>query len=141
MKLLPKTGVVALLALSLAGCGSGGKPASPKSQIPRSIYTSSADCADAGKLTLDECTKLIEEAVAQHVASAPTYSSLRSCEKTEGVDRCERTDPKSYRPALSAYLVTFGETKTVQPLYPTSDGKPGFKTLSKEAILDEDETL
>lgn len=140
MKYFPKLGIVALLAVSLAGCG-GSAPTVPKNQTPRSIYTSSTDCADAGKLTLDECTKLIEQAIAQHVATAPSYSSLKSCEKTEGPDRCERTDPKSYRPLLAAYLVTFGETKSIEPLYPTSDGKPGFRTLGKDAILDEDDTL
>lgn len=140
MKRFAEFGLSLLLAASLTGCGgSAPDPNAPKT--PRGVYTSSTDCADAGKLKLEECSKLIEDAVAQHVAAAPSYTSLKACEKTEGPDRCERTDPKSYRPLLAAYLVTFSEPPAVLPLYPTLDGKPGFRDLAKGTHLDEDDSI
>ena len=75
---------LAVAASSLAGCG-GGAPKKTAEPPPfQGIYTASGDCADSGKLTIDQCLTAMEKAVAEHEKSAPSYKSLRSCEGTEG---------------------------------------------------------
>lgn len=137
-KIVATLGIVAI-ALGMAGCG--GSAPQPTVPVERHIYTSANDCAEEGKLPLETCSKLIEAAIAQHVATAPTYGSLRSCEKVEGPEKCERTDMKTFRPMLSAFLFALGEVPVAFPLYPTLDGKAGFRKLDKQVLQGDDEAI
>jgi hypothetical protein len=135
--------LIAASTLLLAGCGGGDEAQqnAAKKPVEQAVFTSTTDCADSGKLTMDQCVVVIEAAVAQHVAMAPTYGSLRSCEKAEGDDKCERMDEKTYRPMLRAYLVIIAEQPIAIPLYPTKDGKAGFAGPDKTVYFGDDEKL
>jgi uncharacterized protein YgiB involved in biofilm formation len=130
---------VVAAAAPLAGCGQGAAKAT--APAPRGIYTSSGDCAEAGKLTFEQCASAMEHAVAGHEKAAPSYSSLKSCEKTESEERCERTASGGYRPRLLAFLVTAGASPTARPLYAPPEGKEGFRAADKTLFLVSDETL
>lgn len=138
MRTVLRSLLLVLVSTGLTGCGGSSEPAVP---ADRKIVTSAADCSADEKLTIEVCGSIIEAAISQHVAAAPTYTSLKSCEKTEGPGKCERSDAKSYRPALAAYLVTHSEPPVAAPLYPTSDGSAGFQMLDKTKFLDEDDKL
>ena len=133
--------VVSAIALFLVGCGGGGKKANEPAAF-RGIYTTSGDCSDSGKLTVDQCLEAMEKADAEHEKSAPSYGTLSSCEATEGAAQCERTHAGNYRPVLLAFLVTASKPPVAKPLYSSGDAKKvGFRTASKEFFLTKDETV
>lgn len=130
-----------IAAAALSGCSGGAKKTA---ELPpfQGIYTASGDCADSGKLTIDQCLAAMEKAVAEHEKSAPSYNSLKSCETTEGRDRCERTHIGTYRPVLLAFLVIASKQPVAKPLYASGDPKKvGFRTAAKEFYLTSDEAV
>lgn len=129
----------ALATLALAGCGSGSQePAKP---VARGVFTSASDCAEAGTLTLEQCSNAIAQAVANHEKTAATYTTLKKCEATEGTERCERTAEKVFRPRLLAFAVTPGKPPSASPLYASGNGQPGFKMSDKKVLQADDESL
>jgi uncharacterized protein YgiB involved in biofilm formation len=132
---------LSVAALALAGCGGGTKKTAEPPPF-KGIYTASGDCADSGKLSIDQCLEAMEKAVAEHEKSAPSYGSLKSCEATEGMNRCERTHVGKYRPVLLAFLVTASKTPSATPLYASGDPKKvGFRSAAKEFYLVGDEAV
>jgi hypothetical protein len=134
---------VVLVTLALAACG-GSAP--PQGQAPKAnekaIYISAADCADAGKLTPDICSALIERTVKDHIKTAQVFKSLRSCEEASGVDRCERDADGNHRMRLQAFMFEIGGPKpVVTPLYPSAEGKVGFRDAKKKLIDARDDNL
>ncbi|WP_290983329.1 DUF1190 domain-containing protein [Hyphomicrobium sp.] len=120
-----------LLALAaLGGCGRSS-PASSGPPVERGIFISSDDCAQFGKLSIEECGQLIDHAVALHQRLAPAYASLDACTAAEGKDRCANGIDSKYHPTVAAFLITFGDKPSAQPLYGVSDASPGFKGLDK----------
>lgn len=126
--------------VALAGCG-GGAPETPKVAAERAIYTNAKDCAAGGKLDIDQCTTLIEKAIADHEDKAPKYASQKSCEAVEGAEKCERYGTKQFRPRLIAFLITKSTPPVAAPLYPTIEGEMGFRTADKLVLLGSDESL
>lgn len=129
-------------ALLLTGCGAP----TPKKSAEKAvigIYTSAYDCSTAGKLDVATCDKIIQSAVETHNTKATSYISLRLCEFTEGVDRCERMSANNFRPELLAFMVTFNPPPTpptAVPLYANKDAKfLGFVTAEKKQLLTVDE--
>jgi hypothetical protein len=129
-------------ALLLSGCGAP----TPKKSTEKAvigIYTSASDCSTTGKLDVATCDKIIQTAVEAHNTKATTYISLRLCEATEGVDRCERMSANNFRPELLAFMVTFNPAPTAPtavPLYANKDNKfLGFVTADKKPLLTVDE--
>jgi uncharacterized protein YgiB involved in biofilm formation len=123
-------------AALLAGCGGGAKQAAPQAQGDRYIFISAKDCAESGKLDLQRCGDAIDAAIATHLSTAPTYKSLYNCEKAEGLERCERTDDKTFRPRLVAYLVTINAgAATALPLYSGTPDDKGFRQSDKKKVL------
>ncbi len=142
--LKPGPSYVALLCLAalaplLSGCGQS--PGAEGDGAKRGIYTSAADCADGGRLTIEACARIIEAAVVEHEATAPSYSSLKSCETAEGTERCERAASGRYRPRLLAFLVVASNPPVAHPLYATQKGEAGFRTGDRKNLLASDETL
>ncbi len=120
-----------LLAVApLGGCGES-TPVASGPPAERGIYISSGDCADSGKLSIEDCGRLIDRAVALHQKLAPSYASLDACNAAEGKDRCANDVDGKYHPAIRAFLITFGSEARAQPLYGSSDGSAGFKGLDK----------
>lgn len=132
--------VLAVAAIALAGCGGGEKKAAAAPAF-RGIYTTSSDCANSGKLDAQQCMDAMEKAVLEHEKAAPSYTTLKSCENTEGKDRCERTHAGSYRPVLLAFLVTASTPPKATPLYAPGDKKVGFRTAAKEFFLTSDDSV
>lgn len=128
-----------ILPAMLGGCGGSGSSDGPK--IPKGIYTTAADCAEAGKLTYEQCSDLIYAAIDKHEAEAPTYSELRFCEAKEGEGKCEFTANQKIRPKLMAFLVTASEPPQAVPLYATPKGEPGFRDLGGSTYLHSNEEL
>jgi uncharacterized protein YgiB involved in biofilm formation len=131
MRTLVLSGIL-LATAALAGCGNSETAAAPKSPLERGIFISSGDCADLQKLTMDQCGQVIDRAVALHQSRGPSYRSLNACAAAEGQDRCAQGVDGNYQPNLQAFLVTFGKSPSAVPLYATSDGTVGFKSLDKQ---------
>ncbi|HMN36212.1 MAG TPA: DUF1190 domain-containing protein [Hyphomicrobium sp.] len=134
-----------LVALALAGCGKS-QPKQTEAQVPpieKAIYMSSADCANGGKLNADVCFALIERAVKIHEQAAETFKGLRSCEEASGPDRCERDMNGTYRMRLQAFLFEFGGGKppNATPLYPSIEGKVGFRDAKKNLVAALDDNM
>jgi uncharacterized protein DUF1190 len=131
MRTLASLGFV-LAAAALAGCGNSATAVTPKSGAERGIFISSGDCADAQKLTIDQCGDAIDRAVVVHQRQAPSYKSLNACVAVEGPDRCAKGVDGNYQANVQAFLITFGNVPSALPLYATSDGSAGFKGLDKQ---------
>ncbi len=129
---------VVAASVTVAGCGGSEKKAAV---IVRHVITSSVDCSENAGLTYEQCTEVIEKAVAEHEKSAATYTNLKTCETTEGAERCERLDEKVFRPKLKAFLLSMSEPPKAVPLYTIKDGKAGFRDTSNTMYLSEDEQL
>lgn len=125
-------------AMALAGCG---ESASPDGPLVRGVVTTSADCAGIGKLTLEQCQKAIDSAVAMHEANAPSYPSLEACEAAQGSEKCERTNATGYRPRLMAFIIVMGTPPYAEPLYPAAGTDAGFQTGSRGTISTADASL
>lgn len=135
---------VAASSLSAAGCGGGGPaPKAADAKTETSIYISSKDCAENSKLPMQRCAELIDAAIAEHLKNAPTYLSMRTCEATEGADRCERTGERSFRPRLIAFAVAVsGQTATAVPVYILNTNKEtGFRNGKQNYLLTDDTLL
>lgn len=125
------------LAALTGGCGDGGAPkqAQGPGVAERGIYISANDCVAGNKLTAEQCSSLIDRALADHEAKAPKYQSLVSCARAQGPDRCEKTFDGTFSPKLQAYFFVMSEVDpTAIPLYPTAGGEIGFRTPSKQTI-------
>lgn len=136
---------VVLLTLALTACG-GSSPPQQQGQaakaVEKAIYISAADCADAGKLNPDACSALIERTVKEHVKTAQTFKGLRSCEEASGPDRCERDAEGNYRMRLQAFMFEFAAPQpVVTPLYPSAEGKVGFRDAKKKLVDARDDNL
>lgn len=134
-----------LMTLSLAACG-GSAPPDKKAEGPKpvekAIFMSAADCADSGKLNPDICSTLIERTVREHEKTAQTFKGIRSCEEFAGIDRCEKDAEGNYRMRLQAFMFEIGGPQpVVTPLYPSIEGKVGFRDAKKKAVDARDDNL
>lgn len=130
------------LTLALAGCGGSAPPKKAEKPVEKAIFMSAADCADSGKLNADICSTLIERAVREHEKTAQTFKGLRSCEEASGVDRCERDAEGAYRMRLQAFMFEIGGPQpVVTPLYPSIEGKVGFRDAKKKPVDARDDNL
>ena len=137
---------VALLTLSLAACGGSAPPANPApgaKAAEKAIYMSAADCSEGGKLNADVCSALIERTVKEHEKTAQIFKGIRSCEEFAGPDRCEKDAAGNYRMRLQAFMFEIGGTPqpVVTPLYPSIEGKVGFRDAKKKAVDARDDNL
>lgn len=130
--------------LCLTGCGKSqpktaeGKPIA----IEKAIYMSAADCAEGGKLSADDCSILIDNAVKIHEKTAPVFKGVRSCEEASGPDRCEKDVNGNYRMRLQAFMFEIGGPQpVVTALYPSADGKIGFRDPAKKLVDARDDNL
>lgn len=135
----------ATLSLAVAGCGGSAPPKKDANAKPseKAIFMSAADCAESGKLTPDVCSALIERTVKEHEKTAQVFKGIRSCEEFAGPDRCERDAEGNYRMRLQAFMFEFagGPQPVVSPLYPSVDGKVGFRDAKKKLIDARDDNL
>lgn len=135
---------VVLLTLALTACGGSSPPqqqGKAAKAVEKAIYISAADCADAGKLNPDVCSALIERTVKEHVKTAQVFKGLRSCEEASGPDRCERDADGNYRMRLQAFMFELGPQPIVTPLYPSAEGKVGFRDAKKKPVDARDDNL
>jgi len=116
---------IVLATALLAGCG--GAKSGP---TERFVYTTSVDCADAGKVTAEQCRAAVDKAVVEHDQKAPKYITLADCEAAEARDRCERFAERHYRPRLMGYLFTVkGPSVSASPLYAGQKGATVFRDV------------
>jgi hypothetical protein len=132
MRYLATLGILVVLS-ALGGCGEDATAVPNGPAAERGIFISSSDCADAGKLTIDQCGQAIDKAVAMHNRKAASYKNLRDCAAVEGPDRCSRDVDGSYRSNLQAFLVTMSDPPSAVPLYASTDGSVGFRGMDKKA--------
>ena len=126
--------IMSAASVVLTGCGKAEKKAAGK-PAEKAIYMSTEDCAGDGKLTADACAILIDRAVKAHEASAPTFKSLLSCEKSSGLDRCEKDISGAYRMRLQAFMFEISAAaSSAKPLYPSAGGAIGFRDAAKAAV-------
>ena len=129
---------------ALGGCGNSATAVSrSQTTVERGIFISTGDCADAGKLTIDQCGQAIDAAVTLHQNQAPSYKSLHACAEVEGPDRCARDVDGAYRSNVQAFFVTMSNRPSAVPLYASRDGTVGFLGLDKKAFVvnDDDYTM
>lgn len=133
-----------MAALAVAGCGKGEqKSAASIPPAEKAIYMSTADCVNGEKLTAEVCSILVDRAVKIHEQTSETFKGLRSCEEASGPDRCERDMNGTYRMRMQAFLFEFGGGKqpNATPLYPSIEGKVGFRDTKKKAVAALDDNM
>ncbi|MEQ1718249.1 MAG: DUF1190 domain-containing protein [Hyphomicrobium sp.] len=143
-RVMPRVSPLLLLsaALALSGCGKSEEKHAAAKPIEKAIYMSVADCAEGGKLSDEACTILIDRAVKAHEATAPTFKGLRSCEEASGADRCEKDVTGAYRMRLQAFMFEIGGPQPiVSALYPSIEGKIGFRDAKKKSVDARDDNL
>jgi len=122
-------------------------------------YSSVADCTAAGQFTQDECTAQYNNAMAQHLQTAPRFNSIDSCAQQYGYDQCQPHRDSSgqsfFLPALAGYMVgralsqqndyrrddprygyaggSYGAYSS-QPLYKTRDDRTTWRTAGNEPV-------
>jgi hypothetical protein len=129
---------------TLGGCGNSATAVSHnQATVERGIFISSNDCADTGKLTVEQCGQAIDAAVTMHQKQAPSYKSLHACAAVEGPDRCAKDVDGDYRSNVQAFFVTMSKRPSAVPLYASRDGTIGFLGLDKKAFVanDDDYTM
>ncbi len=141
--------LAAAASIALAGCG-GSAPPPPQATNEQVVFVTTQDCTSTGKLKPAECAAAVKKALEDHLANSPTYRSLVSCEKSEGEQKCERMDEKTFRPRLMAMSVAVPDLEAarqksqpvpVVPLYATMGGEAGFRTLAKVVLKGDDEMI
>ena len=132
-----------LAAALLAGCGkSADKKKAAVAPSEYGVFISSLDCADSGKLKMEECSKVIDAAIALHNKETTVYKFLQKCEAGEGgPDRCDKTGEDEYRAKLQAFYVTFSTPPAAIPLYPPKTAAVAFRTQAKQVIDAKDTSL
>jgi hypothetical protein len=143
---MQKFAVIGMLfaVVALGGCGNSATAVSRGQPAAESgIFISSRDCADAGKLTIDQCGQAIDAAVTMHRNQAPSYKSLNACAAVDGPDRCAKDVDGAYRSTVQAFFVTMSKRPSAVPLYASRDGEVGFLGLDKKAFVvnDDDYTM
>ncbi len=123
------------------GCSKAEEPKVAAPPPEHGVYISASDCADGGKLTLDQCAAAIDEAVASHEAQAPTYKSVAQCAGTMGPDRCDKGVDGLYRARVQAFYIVLSDPPSAVPLYPPTTPAIGFQSPSKQAIDARNENL
>lgn len=139
-KRLPIFAAVAATALSTA-CGQPEEQQVAGPPPEHGVFISSTDCAERGKLTLEQCGQAIDLAVASHNETAPVYNTLRQCEGAEGPERCDRIGDKEYRARVQAFFVTMSDPASAVPLYPPAESTAAFRSPSKQELSASDESL
>ena len=135
-----RTPALVAVAALLGACGDSGGSALGEAGT-RGVIASASDCVAFGPGAVDACAKAIERAVSSHEASTQAYAQIESCESAAGAGMCERAASGMYRPRLSAFLVTVGETTRAEPLYPAEPGTVGFRTANKSAVAANDRSV
>jgi uncharacterized protein YgiB involved in biofilm formation len=144
MRLFQIAGLFSLFGFAavLGGCGDGGSVAGSKAADTRGVIASASDCVSFGADAVKACATAIERAVESHEASSASYNNIEACESAVGVNRCERSASGTYRPRLSAFMVTVGSSAAhAEPLYPDKDGGVGFQTAGSSKLLASDQSL
>lgn len=131
--------MIACAGLTACGKAEEHKAAGPPPE--HGIFVSSTDCAERGKLTLDQCGHAIDLAVAAHNATSTVFKTLRQCEAAEGLERCDRIGENEYRARVQAFFVTMGDPATAVALYPPQSSKAAFRSPSKQELSANDESL
>jgi uncharacterized protein YgiB involved in biofilm formation len=131
--------LLAICASSIALTACGGEEPAKKAPLVQHIITSAVDCSESAALSYEDCSKIIESAVADHDQNAEKFSSLKACETSEGADKCERVDEKAFRPKLVAFLLTMSDPPKAEPLYATTDGVLGFRGADSTSYASDDD--
>lgn len=139
-KRLPLFAVIAAAA-TLTACGQAEEPHAAAPPAEHGVFVSSTDCADRGKLTLDQCGQAIDQAVAAHTQNSPVYKSLRQCEAAQGPERCDRIGDNAYRARVQAFFVTMSDPATAVALYAPHGSTAAFRSPSKQELSASDESL
>jgi len=135
---------IAVLVLAASMLSACGKSESKQAQvvIEKAIYMSAADCGEGGKVKPDMCSALIDKAIQMHEAQSQTFKSLASCEAASGPERCEKAANGQYRMRLQAFMFEIaGPQAQASPLYPSIEGKVGFRDAKKKAVDATDENI
>lgn len=125
----------------LTACGKAEEQHTAAPPAEHGVFVSSTDCAERGKLTLDECGHAIDQAVAVNAEQSTVYKSLRQCEATEGLERCDRIGENEYRARIQAFFVTMSDPATAVALFPPQSSKAAFRSPSKQELSAHDESL
>lgn len=139
-KRIPKFAAIFATA-ALTACGQAEQPHAAAPKAEHGVFVSSTDCAERGKLTLDQCGQAIDQAVAAHNETSPVYRSLRQCERAQGPERCDRIGDMQYRARVQAFFVTMSDPATAVALYAPTTSTAAFRSPSKQELSALDESL
>ena len=128
--------------LAVSACGKSESKQGSAIVIEKAIYMSAADCTEGGKVKADMCAALIDKAIQMHEAQSQTFKSLSSCEAASGPERCEKAAENLYRMRLQAFMFEIvGQQAQATPLYPSAEGKIGFRDAKKKGVDAKDENI
>jgi uncharacterized protein YgiB involved in biofilm formation len=121
------------VALALAGCSAAAPAVTNARQY---VVTNSSECASMTGLNDDDCGAMIEKAIKVHTEKSTRYTRLPLCEKTEGVDQCERLEDKVWIPKPQGILITVSKSSREAKMLFASRNKSATFRTADNTVLD-----
>lgn len=133
--------------LKLAVLGTVGALSGCEGDRPALVYPTVEACTQAGVLSAEDCRSEHERALANHVQTAPRFSSQADCERDFGPGQCQAAPQGGgfFVPLMMGYMIASmqrdqapvyrGGSYYSQPLYRTrSDGTSQWRTAGNDVV-------
>ena len=113
-------------------------------KVDASVYETLQQCMDDPSLPNQECEKSYKEALGQHAAVAPKYSSEADCQADFGAGRCEKAPYRTsgggsvFMPLMMGYMMgsMIGGRRSMmaQPLYRSAQSPRSLRTADNRNV-------
>lgn len=129
------------VALTLMSASAVMLQACEEERVEAQVFQDLQGCIDAKDLTEAQCREVYQGAVAEHVQTAPRYTSEQACIEAHGPDACQPQQTSSggsfFMPLMMGFMagqLLGGRYGNPNPLY--RDGKnPGnFRTADNKQV-------
>lgn len=133
-----KLALMGATILTMTACDNGDEVAA--------IFEDVDECARYEGQDLDQCRQGFEQAAAEHIRTAPKYTSVEDCQADFGNENCEQAPMQTtsggsvFMPMMMGYMMgsmLSGGTRSnvaTQPLYRSKDDPKSFRTGDNQKV-------
>ncbi len=115
-----------------------------EAKVDASVYETLQQCRNDPSTSKNECEKSYNEALSQHAAVAPKYSSQADCQADFGAGKCEKAPYRTsgggsvFMPLMMGYMMgsMLGGRRSMmaQPLYRSAKSPQSFRTADNRNV-------